>query len=168
MDRIRVGVLTVSDGVARGLREDRSGAAIAAWLEARGHVLAERAVVADDASAIAAILAAWADSGGVDAVLTTGGTGLTPRDVTPEATLAVLEREAPGVAEAMRAAGAARTPFAWLSRGVVGVRSGVVIVNLPGSLGGVEDGLQVLAALLPHAVQLARGHDTERHAGPNA
>src|SRR5690606_9368224 len=107
-------------------------------------------------------LLGWADALAVDVVLTTGGTGLTPRDVTPEATRAVLDREAPGIAEALRARGLASTPFAALSRGVAGVRGRTLIVNLPGSLSGVEDGVEVLGPLVAHAVRMARGRDT-RH-----
>jgi molybdenum cofactor synthesis domain-containing protein len=163
VDPIRLAILTVSDGVARGTREDRSGDAIARWAERHGHVVAARACVPDDTERIATALAAWADLGRADVVLTTGGTGFTARDVTPEATRSVLEREAPGIAEAIRARGAAATPYAWLSRGVAGLRSRTLIVNLPGGAGGVQDALDVLEPILGHAVQLLRGVDTERH-----
>ncbi|HET9985541.1 MAG TPA: MogA/MoaB family molybdenum cofactor biosynthesis protein [Longimicrobiales bacterium] len=168
VDPIRLAILTISDGVAHGARTDGSGDAIAAWAAERGHPVAHRAVVPDESARIAAALVDWADSGAVDLVLTTGGTGLTSRDITPEATRAVLQRDAPGLAEAIRAAGAAATPYAALSRGLAGVRARTLVVNLPGGTGGVRDGLAVLDRVLPHAVQLLRGTDTERHEQPNA
>lgn len=168
MDPIRVAVLTISDGVAAGRREDRSGDAVVAHAAAHGWHLSDRAVVPDEAGAIAAALAEWADGDVADVVFTTGGTGFAPRDVTPEATARVLERDAPGIAEAIRARGAQSTPYSWLSRGVAGMRGRTLVVNLPGSTGGVRDGLDVLSVLVPHAVQLLRGIDTERHEQPKA
>jgi len=154
---IRVGVLTVSDLASQGRRADDSGDALAAWVQGRGFELVVRSVVPDETDRIAAKLTRWCDSGEVDLVLTTGGTGLGVRDVTPEATLAVLERAAPGIAEALRAAAAPKFPRAWLSRGAAGTRGQTLIVNLPGSTGGVKDGLAALDDLVEHAVALVRG-----------
>jgi len=158
---MRIGILTVSDLGAAGQRADASGDAILAWAEEKGYQVVVRSVVPDEADRIAGKLARWADSGEVDVVLTTGGTGLTARDVTPEATAAVLERSAPGIAEALRATAAPRFPRAWLSRGVAGTRGRTLIVNLPGSSGGVRDGLTVLDGLLDHAVELVTSARTE-------
>lgn len=157
---VAIAVLTVSDRCADGTREDRSGAAIVDWARAAGHAVAVQAVVPDEADQIASHLLHWADGGTVSLILTTGGTGLAPRDVTPEATRAVIEREAPGFAEALRSAGLRQTPRAILSRGIAGTRNGVLIVNLPGSTTGVTDGLAVLAPLVEHLAAILRG-DTE-------
>lgn len=157
----RVGVLTVSDKAARGEREDVSGETIARWVEARGWVVSRRASVRDETQDITRVLIEWADANEADVILTTGGTGLAPRDVTPEATAACLEREAPGIAERLRAAGIATTPYAALSRGVAGTRGCTLIVNLPGSPRAVSEGLEVLGEILPHAIALLRGEATE-------
>ncbi|HXE57144.1 MAG TPA: MogA/MoaB family molybdenum cofactor biosynthesis protein [Gemmatimonadales bacterium] len=157
---MRVAILTISDAGSRGERADASGDAIQAWAESRGHAVAARAIVPDETGRIAATLADWADADRADLILTTGGTGLTARDVTPEATRAVLEREAPGIAEALRYAAYPRFHRAALSRGVAGVRARALIVNLPGSPGGVRDGLAVLDDLVDHAVELVRGTRT--------
>jgi molybdenum cofactor synthesis domain-containing protein len=157
---MRVAILTISDAGSRGERADVSGNAIAAWATARGHTVVRRSLVPDETGPIACLLAGWADGDAADLILTTGGTGLTSRDVTPEATRAVLEREAPGLAEAIRASALPHFPRAALSRGLAGTRARTLIVNLPGSPGAVRDGLAVLDDVVAHAVDLVRGTET--------
>ncbi|MFN2590073.1 MAG: molybdenum cofactor synthesis domain-containing protein [Actinomycetota bacterium] len=157
-------VITVSDGVARGTRQDRAGEAVSAMLDGFGFAVIRRHVVPDERTQIASVLRSLA-ADGIPLVVTTGGTGLGPRDVTPEATRSVIDREAPGLAEQMRAAGREATPFAALSRGVVGVAGATLIVNLPGSESGARENLEAIAAALPHALQLLRG-ETEHASGP--
>lgn len=154
---MRLGILTISDAGAAGARADLSGNAICDWAAERGDEIVVRSVVPDETSRIAGKLARWADSGEMDVILTTGGTGLTARDVTPDATAAVLEHPAPGIAEALRATPGPAFPRAWLSGGLAGTRGKTLIVNLPGSIGGVRDGLAVLENIVDHAVELVRG-----------
>ena len=154
--QIQFGILTLSDRSSRGERADSSGPALARLIEAQGWMIAKQSLLPDDESAIRQILAEWADSGELDVILTTGGTGFAPRDVTPEATRAVIDREAPGLAEAMRAESLTITPHAMLSRIATGIRKKTLIVNLPGSPKGAVENLQVILPVLPHAVQLLR------------
>ena len=158
---MRVAILTVSDAGARGARADTSGDAIAAWVSERGFTLADRALVPDESVEIVRRLVGWCDGDSADLVLTTGGTGLSPRDNTPEATRAVLEREAEGIAERLRVACIESFPRAALSRGVAGSRHRTLIVNLPGSPGGVRDALRALEPIVEHAVTIVRGERTD-------
>jgi molybdenum cofactor synthesis domain-containing protein len=151
---IRFGILTLSDRSARNERADASGPALAELIHAQSWSVVKQAILPDDESAIRAILIEWTDSGEADVILTTGGTGFAPRDITPEATRAVIQRDAPGLAETMRAESLKKTPHAMLSRAVAGIRGRTLIVNLPGSPKGAVENLQTILPVLPHAVQL--------------
>jgi molybdenum cofactor synthesis domain-containing protein len=165
---IRVGVLTVSDKSYRGERRDTSGPAIGEMMATIGGSVERYEVVPDEADAIAGRLRAWADEEGLDVVLTTGGTGLTPRDVTPEATLPVLDRQVPGIAEAMRQGGMQKTPLAMLSRAVAGVRGRTLIINLPGSERAVRENLSFILPALAHAVESLQGLTGDHRAAGSA
>jgi molybdopterin adenylyltransferase len=158
---MRIFILTVSDSVSSGRTEDRSGPAVAARCRELGWETLPVAVIADDGTAIQTLLRRTADANSVDVVLTTGGTGFGPRDVTPEATIAAAERLAPGLAEHMRAEGLKKTKLAVLSRGVAAIRASTIIVNLPGSPKGAVESLDAIAELLPHAIRVLQGarHD---------
>lgn len=163
-ETLRVGILTLSDRSAAGQRPDASGPALEGEILRLGWQVSRAQVLPDDLEQIRQALVAWADSGELDVILTTGGTGFSPRDVTPEATLAVVERQAPGVAEAMRQASLKVTPHAMLSRAVAGIRRRTLIVNLPGSPKAAVENLAVIAPVLPHAVHLLR-NDPQAEAG---
>jgi len=158
---VRVAVLTISDAGARGARADTSGDAIVTWAGQRGYTVTARSLVPDDSAEIVRQLLSWCDGDAADLVLTTGGTGLSPRDNTPEATRAVLEREAVGIAERLRVACVESFPRAALSRGVAGSRYRTLIVNLPGSPGGVRDALHALVPIVDHAVAIVRGEHVD-------
>jgi molybdenum cofactor synthesis domain-containing protein len=162
---IQVAILTVSDRSARGERPDASGPVIEQFVRERlGWQVARTAIVADDADAICSTLVEWCDTAQATLIFTTGGTGFAPRDVTPEATRAIIDREAPGLAEAMRAASLRLTPHAMLSRAVCGIRGRTLIVNLPGSPKACLENLETIAPALPHAMQLL-GEDPAAEAG---
>ncbi|MDO9079996.1 MAG: MogA/MoaB family molybdenum cofactor biosynthesis protein [Desulfuromonadales bacterium] len=154
--KFRIGILTLSDKGARGERVDGSGPLLATLVAELGEVV-KAAIIPDDAATISATLCAWADKEDLQLILTTGGTGLSPRDVTPEATLQVVDRLVPGMAEAMRAASLVKTPHAMLSRAVVGIRGATLIINLPGSPKGASENLAVLLPALGHALAKLQG-----------
>jgi len=161
MEPIRAGVVTVSDKGYAGEREDVSGPLLANLLRNVGAEVVSQTIVPDELDQIKRVLVSLADGEGMDLVVTTGGTGPAPRDVTPEATRAVIEREMPGLAEVLRFEGYRRTPLAVISRAVAGIRGRTLIVNLPGSPKAVREGLETLAPILPHAIRMLRGVDTE-------
>lgn len=154
---MKAAILTISDKGHRGEREDRSGPALAAWLAQHAVEVVSAKIVPDEPDAIAAQLTEWADGNACDLIVTTGGTGVSPRDHTPEATRTILHREIPGIAEAMRAASLGKTPFAVLSREVAGIRGRALIVNLPGSPSGAVENLEAVWTALPHAVKKIQG-----------
>jgi len=162
--RIRAAVITVSDKGYAGEREDISGPRLTAALVKMGAEVVCEQVVPDLAERISGTIVRLADETGVDLIITTGGTGPAPRDCTPEATRAVLDREVPGIAEVLRFEGFKKTPFALLSRGIAGLRDRCLIVNLPGSPRAVSEGMEILGPILPHAIQMARGENLE-HGG---
>ena len=162
---MRLAILTISDAGSRGERADTSGDAAASWAATCSATVVARAIVPDDSVAIVRQLLAWCDGDVADLVLTTGGTGLSARDVTPEATLSVIQREAPGIAERIRWVTGQGFPRAALGRGVAGVRERTLIVNLPGSTSGVRESLDALTPIAAHAVAILRGDATDHSHG---
>lgn len=161
----KVGIITISDKAWQGQRADKSGQVIRDSLSSIDNQVVKYEVIPDEADIIAQKLAQWADQGGVDVILTTGGTGLGPRDVTPEATLSVVDKVVPGLAEMMRAQTFPVTPFSMVSRAVAGVRKRCLIINLPGSPKAVRECLEVILPVIPHSVEIIKGEVTE-HAAP--
>lgn len=161
---LNFGILTISDKGWRGQRYDESGQTIRERLSSQDSCVAKYEVVPDEKDVIASRLTEWADEGSIDVILTTGGTGLGPRDVTPEVTLAVVDRVVPGLTEAMRAETFSKTPFALLSRAVAGIRGRCLIINLPGSPKAVRECLEVVLPVIPHAVEIIKGEVTEHKA----
>lgn len=158
---LRAGVLTVSDRSSRGIREDSAGPALAEFLRSKGMDVQLRAVVPDTEGEISKVLISWADTEGADLIVTTGGTGLSPRDVTPEATMAVVQRTVPGMAEAMRTESMKKTPHAMISRAVAGVRGQTLIINVPGSPRGAIENLEVVIPAIEHAIAKIQGDPAE-------
>lgn len=161
---IRIGIVTISDRASLAQRPDSSGPALSNIVTQRGWQVIRTTVLPDEFESIVATLTGWADNNEMDVILTTGGTGFSPRDVTPEATLAVIQRTTPGISEAMRAVSLNITPHAMLSRATAGIRARTLIVNLPGSPKGAVENLEVLLPVIPHAVQLLR-EDPSAEAG---
>ena len=157
--RLNFAVLTVSDRSAAGIREDKSGPALQEAIQNAGWSVGQSAIISDDRDAIVDTLSSWSDSEKFDVIVTTGGTGFAPRDNTPEATSEVIERQAPGLAEAMRAGSLKITPHAMLSRAIAGIRKKTIIINLPGSPKGALENFRIVAPVLPHAVQLILDDD---------
>jgi molybdenum cofactor synthesis domain-containing protein len=157
---IRIGIITVSDRSSRRERSDESGPALVKAVSQQGWQVIRTEILPDEADQVKTTLVEWADSGEMDVILTTGGTGFSPRDITPEATQAVIQRPTPGLVEAMRSASLRITPHAMLSRAIAGIRSHTLIVNLPGSPLGAIENLAVLVPIMPHAVQLLRDEPT--------
>lgn len=160
---IRIGIITISDRASRGERVDKSGPALVKAVKQHGWQVLKTGVLPDEMVLIRDLLIEWAESGEMDVILTTGGTGFSPRDVTPEATQAVIQRLTPGLAEAMRSASLQITPHAMLSRATAGIRSSTLIINLPGSPRGAIENLAVLVPILPHAVELLREEPSAEH-----
>ena len=158
---INIGILTISDKGSRGQRQDKSGEVIRDVVSKIRSTIVKYDIVPDEAGIIAGKLIDWADGGGVDVILTTGGTGLSRRDVTPETTLSVIDKEVPGIAEAMRVKSLEKTPMAVLSRAVAGLRGQCLIINLPGSPKAVQECLEVVLPAIPHAVEIIKGEVTE-------
>jgi molybdopterin adenylyltransferase len=158
---INFGILTISDKGSKGQRQDKSGEALRDIVAALKGSVVKYEIVPDEKDVITATLTNWADSGKVDVILTTGGTGLSQRDVTPEATLTIIDREIPGIAEAMRMKSLAKAPTAMLSRAVAGQRGQCIIINLPGSTKAVQECLEAIIGVIPHAVEIIKGEVTE-------
>ena len=158
---MRAAILTLSDKGSRGERVDESGPALASWLAERGVTTVQTEVIPDDFEQIVAVLSAWADADTADLILTTGGTGVSPRDVTPEATMKVVERLIPGIGELMRLRSLEKTPMASLSRALAGIRSQTLIINLPGSPKGARENLEAVWPVIGHAVEKIRGDQSD-------